>query len=689
MNRRSSRLLLIAVSVLSASATFLPADEGLTLTPELVVDLNSVAAVELDPQGVRVAYTLSVQRDVKEDPGKGYSQLWLAVFDQLNTGGAAGDPRQFTSGKESVGSLSWSPDGKLISFLTKRESVDEHTQIYVMPGDGGEAKPITRHGASVSAYRWAPDGRSIAFVARRPETEEAEADKKAGKDWKVDEDLVPRVLWRFDLETEEAVELLADLNVWDLEWTPDGKQLIVQASATPRTDDSMVFKRIYTLPATGGEARLVVETRGKLGPMSVSPDGSTLAWLGAVSENDPIAQSVFVVPLGPARGGAARNLTEDYRGSAAGLAWLSDSTLLVSTVEGEGNRLFRVDAKSGRRTAVEWGRRIIGEFSVRPGVDRIAFAAHAPEHPAELFVGGIGQEPQQRSRHNPDLAGIRLARQEVVSWKGADDWDIGGVLTYPLDYTPGVRYPLVLQIHGGPEGVSLNGWTTGAGYPVQLLAKAGYMVLQPNYRGSMGKGVAFSKADHNDLGGKEYEDVLAGIDALVERGLVDGARVGTAGWSYGGYFSAWGATRHSERFKASIVAAGLTNWISFAGTTDIPNEMSIVHWNSWWFDEPELHWQRSPLAHLNKAQTPTLIVHGEKDDRVHPEQSIQLYTNLRLKGVPTSLVLYPREPHGLTERAHELDFIERTLDWFGTWLGPSTGSEQEREPVSGPAAGSR
>ncbi len=242
-------------------------------------------------------------------------------------------------------------------------------------------------------------------------------------------------------------------------------------------------------------------------------------------------------------------------------------------------------------------------------------------------------------------------------------------------------------MHGGPEGVSLDGWRTRAGYPVQLLAKAGYMVLEPNYRGSMGRGVAFSKADHDDLGGKEYEDVLKGIDTLIERGLVDGDRVGTGGWSYGGYFSAWAATRHSARFKASMVGAGLTNWIAFAGTTDIPHEMSLVHWNSYWFDEPELHWERSPLAHLDNAKTPTLIVHGERDVRVHPEQGMELYTALRLKGIPTSLVLYPREPHGLNERAHQIDFIERSIAWFEKYLGDET-SAQGEESAPGASEGS-
>ena len=242
------------------------------------------------------------------------------------------------------------------------------------------------------------------------------------------------------------------------------------------------------------------------------------------------------------------------------------------------------------------------------------------------------------------------------------------MLTYPLVYRDGKRYPLILQIHGGPEGVSLDGWNTRATYPVQLLAANGYFVLEPNYRGSAGRGVDYSKLDHDDLGGEEFNDVLKGIDHLIKKGFVDKNQVGTGGWSYGGYFSALAATKYSNRFKASMVGAGLTNMISFMGTTDIPYEMSVVHWNQWWFDNQELHWDRSPLSHINKAGTPTLVIHGLRDERVHPEQGMQLWQALKIKNVDTELVLYPREPHGIIERPHQLDYMERLINWYKKYV---------------------
>ncbi len=645
--------------------------EAGVLTPETVVDLKEVRQVVLHPDGDRIAYTLEVPRREDDDPGRSYAELWVA-------NAAGGEPRRFVSGSERVTDPSWSPDGEWIGFVTDRAKdadEDEGRRLYVIPRTGGEARRLFEHDGSVGSYRWSPDGRFIAFVSKDAETDDEKADKKAGKDWKVmDEDDPYHRLWLFDTESLDVRQWFGeDLDVSSFDWTPDGSSVVFQAAKTPRIDVEYMYSRIYRV-RLDGEPELVTETIGKLGPMALSPDGTSLAFLGASSLNDPLAQSVFVTPVA---GGKARNLTPAYEGTAHDLTWLDARHLLLLGVERERHVMYRVGVEDGERENLSWPGLIVNDLAAATGVSRVAVAAEAPSHPGELFIFEPGRgEPTRLTQSNPVLDDVRLARQEVVHWKGADDWDISGMLTYPLDYEAGKRYPLVLQVHGGPEGVSLDGWTTSAGYPVQLLASRGYMVLQPNYRGSQGRGIVFSKADHDDLGGKEFEDVLAGIDALVERGIVDGERVGTGGWSYGGYMSAWAATRHSERFRASVVAAGLTNWIAFAGTTDIPYEMSLVHWDSWWFDEPELHWERSPLAHVQKARTPTLIVHGEKDDRVHPEQGLEMYTALRIKGVPTQYVVYPREPHGLNERAHRLDFIERVLDWFDTYLAatPAAGS---------------
>ena len=488
------------------------------LTPELMLDLKQVRQVAVAPDGERVAYTLRVQRDETDEPGGPYSELWLV--------GEDGEARHFAGHHESISDVAWSPDGGRISFLSDRvgEDEDKRNGIFVIGSGGGEAAPLFDHAASIRHHAWSPDGKSIAFVARDAETEEERDAKKAGRDWKVfDFEEKYSRLWIRDLDAGESRPWFdQDLDVSTVVWSPDGKSVIFQAADSPRTDDHYMFSRIYRV-GLDGAPRVLVETKGKLGTMAVSPDGEWLAWLGAVSLNDPLPQSLFVVSL---EGGEARNLTDGFEGSATDLVWLGDGELLLVAAEKAKHVLYRVEVARGTRNPVGWSDLIVADVDKAPGQPRLAFAAHSPSHPAELFVAEPGTRGARKiSDHNPDLRKVKLAKQGVVTWKAADGLEISGVLTYPLDYVRGRRYPLVLQVHGGPEGVSLDGWTSSALYPVQPLAARGYAVLEPNYRGSQGRGVAFSKADHDDLGGKEFDDVLAGIDLLVERGTRRSASV--------------------------------------------------------------------------------------------------------------------------------------------------------------------
>jgi dipeptidyl aminopeptidase/acylaminoacyl peptidase len=300
-------------------------------------------------------------------------------------------------------------------------------------------------------------------------------------------------------------------------------------------------------------------------------------------------------------------------------------------------------------------------------------AASTGTHPDEVFTLDRGDARLQRlTDSNPGLGEADLGEQKVVHWQAEDGLDIAGVLILPVGHGqpggPKAPYPLVSVVHGGPESCWHDGWNTSYSRWGQVLAGRGYAVLMVNYRGSTGRGVAYAKADHRDLAGREFRDILDGIDHLAEIGLIDPERVGSGGGSYGGYFSAWAATRHSERFQAAVVFAGITNWMSFTGTSDIPEENSVVHWDLSPYLRSDLAWDRSPLAHIRDARTPTLIAHGEKDERVPLGQGAELYTALRLKGTPVEFVTYPREPHGLRERAHQLDYMNRALDWFDRWL---------------------
>ena len=636
------------------------------ITAEDIVNIRYIAQPVIDPSGNYIAYVKIIPRGADEKRGGSYREIWVTKLD-------ASDQRQYTFSPVNSWSPQWTPNGHL-SFLSRRKDHNPGTQIYILPFKGGEAKLLTDHKTGVGSYHWSPDGKWIAFTSRDQKSDDQKKAEKEGLDMIVMDQLhIYTRLWVYNVKAATYQKVFKqDLNVASFKWSSDSKTIVFQATDKTGADRDLLERSIYRVKTPSGHPKKILETPGKLGDMAISPNNERLAFLGATSYNDPLAQNIYVVPV---KGGKASLLTPDFKESFVTVDWVDDQTILAKSYRGTKTVLSTIDTKGktpegiANQTDVLSPGEILSSISFHKPSGKLVITASTHVHPNELYVGSLGSSVIKRLTYtNKGFDEIDLAKQETISWLGPDGLEIEGVLTYPLKYRKGKRYPLVLQIHGGPEGTSLDGWNTRATYPVQLLAAEGFVVLEPNYRGSGGKGVAFSKADHDDLGGMEFEDVLSGIDHLVAEGIVDNNKVGTGGWSYGGYFSAWAATKHTDRFKASMVAAGLTNMISFTGTTDIPYEMSVVHWNQWWFDNPELHWERSPISHINMADTPTLIIHGLKDDRVHPEQSMELWQALRIKGVDTELVLYPREPHGLIERAHKLDYMDRLVGWYKKYV---------------------
>lgn len=635
-----------------APAAAVPRTDALTV--ETVVDLEYVADVALSPDGKHIAYVLRVAPSALDGPAGMRSVIWVVPT-------KGGEARSFTTPGASSHSPAWSPDGKRITFLSRRPG-SMRSQIYAVPIDGGEAEPLTEIPADIFAFAWSPDGKRLAYVIEQATTPVQKEDASAGRDQVVsDVEGHFHQLWVMELRSGTASAVTPrDHHVSHMAWSPDGKRLAVQASERPDTDAVMMYSRLFTVSAEGGELQPLCATAGKLGAMDWSPDGTQVAFLGASDLHDPTAGVLYVVP---AAGGEARALTLDYQGTGAWIEWIGKQTVLMLANQGTKTALHRVGVDGVMKSLGTTGP-ICGVVDASDDGRTLACAGERPEHPRELFAGAPGNALRRLTHLNPGLDGVRLGERSIARWKAADGLELEGVLTKPVGYEGGKRYPLVVLVHGGPEGISLDGWNTRSGYPTQLFASRGYVVLEPNYRGSQGRGVAFGKADQKDLGGKEFEDVLAGIDHLVAEGLVDGARVGMGGWSYGGYFSGLAATRHSKRFRAAMVGAAITNWISFTGTSEIEHENSLVHWDLWPYENYPLAWERSPMAHTEGSTTATLVVHGMDDARVPPGQAKELYRALRHAGTTTEIVLYPREGHGLRERAHQIDFAERFLAWF-------------------------
>ena len=427
---------------------------------------------------------------------------------------------------------------------------------------------------------------------RNPKTAAERTDDTQGRDWTVaDKNYKHTRLYRVDAATGKSdLVTRTDVTVYDFDFSPDSQQLVIGAATTPTIDDSFMGVRLYIVPAAGGTPEPFVKTEGKLQFPRWSPDGRSIAWLGATTVDDPFAGTVFVAPVRRTGGAPDRtNVTPDYEGSGLWLGWQpgQPDTLTFVSAERQDVRFYTMAAASRTKQAIATAGLVpVGAPSFSTDGKRVAFVANAPGHPNEVFAGDL-TAPRRVTTLNPQLAGIQLGAQEVVTWKAKDGWVIEGVLVKPVGFRAGVRYPLVLQPHGGPEAADPNGWNGSYSRWGQMLAGAGYLTLYPNYRGSIGRGVTFAKADHRDLMGKEFQDMLDGIDHLVAQGLADPNRVGIGGGSYGGYTSAWATTYASDRFKAAIPWMGISNWISMTGTSDIFLENSTVHWNLVMYDNYE------------------------------------------------------------------------------------------------------
>ena len=698
----------VSIALPLAAPSFAIAAEpvgGYRWTPETIVDMTQIDSVEMSPDGRRVVYVATRPRAAASVPdaalGPAWSNLYLVSVDSAPASGKAargkaarsaeaatpGAARRLTSADAEDKSPAWSPDSRTIAFLSARGSGGAggaggdkaKTRIWLVPADGGEPAALTKDTIDVESFAWGPDGRRIAYVAIDPKSEAKEKDEKAGRDWKVaDQDERPRRLWTIDVatKTEKKVAALGERSVWQFAWAPGGAEIVAAVTATPRTDDSYMGKRLLVLPlGPQGAARELAGIVGKVAQLYWSLDGRTIAWRGGVDGSDPSSGSIFIAP---ATGGRAVNLTGERQESAQQIVWMSGTTLVAAVSQGTRATLVSTDTgdPSVRYPILSPGTLGFEEVSAAKDGTRFAFEASTGAVPAEVYmVQGTGREaqasvPRRLTDLNPQLAALPRGNQETFRYNASDGTALEGLLLHPVGDATRASYALVVIVHGGPEYHFSEEWTTRYSEPAQALAERGYYVFFPNYRGSTGRGVDFAKGDHHDLGGREFQDVLDGIAALATPYRINLKQVGMTGGSYGGYFTALAATRYSSHFAAGVFLFGISDWFSFLGQSDIPVENSAVHWDLWCWDHQEVCRNASPVAHINEAATPLLILQGEADARVPKPQSDELYAALKWKGVPAEYVLFPREKHGFAERAHRIETCTRLLGWFERYLKP-------------------
>jgi dipeptidyl aminopeptidase/acylaminoacyl peptidase len=630
------------------------------------------------PDG-RVAFTLQT---ADREESRWLAQLWLAAPGRA--------PQQLTRGTGRPAAPAWSPDGAWLAFLSDRpvelakNGGVPKRQVWLLPAGSGEAFALTKAEEGVRSFAWASDSKAVYFVADEPrgaaEKARLEREKKRKEDAVVVHgDRRPRALWSAAVpepgeEPAGQAERLygGDLGLAEIAVSPDGTRIAFTTNRTGLPEDWRKYE-LLLLRIAGREVTPLVRGRGWLyGPRWA---GDALLFFAPQDASRFFSQSDLW--LLSAAGGEPVNLTSSESLDAEAVHPARSGRLIVRTCQG-----FHVPLSERDRSG-QW-RRLTGDrvtclaSALDPTGRYLAYVAAGPSDPGDLWLLDLegGGDPERLTDLNPGLRELEWGAQEVVRWE-SDGWEIEGVLLLPPGYTGG-RLPLIVLVHGGPHGVSLDAMAHRT--KLHLYAAAGYAVLAPNFRGSRGRGSAFAVANVRDLGGGDFRDILRGVDHLIDRGIADPARLGIVGGSYGGYMANW-AVANSDRFAAAVSMYGIFHLL-----TDYSQSLTIPNWekdylDAYYWEEPDLYRRLSPGTNVASIRTPVLIMHGDVDDNTGLANSQEMYQALRHLGQTVEFVRFPREGHGFQEPNHQADEVRRTIAWFDLYLKKSDAAGPAREAL--------
>lgn len=662
--RRACFSITVSVSLLLAAIGYSAAAQDCFDCGDLLF-LRTPREPSISPDGKWIAYRLVEPPDTSRGVRKFGGDIWIADFE-----GKLG-PRRFAFGRGGETSPGWSPDGEWVTFLSDRKE-EGVMQLYGMRFGGGEAERWTDFGGGVASYAWSPGGGRVAVIAREPVPPEAELERKRGLDERVvGEGEGFGRLWLVDFETGKTLAMTPDsLHVQSLEWSPEGTAVAMVVSDDPGAEEFHFHARLEVLSMESGERSVLCE--GVSGRPAWSPDGRSIA-VEYILRHPEITIGAPVVGVVDVGSGSLRLLGKRHAGALFSPKWLAGGEkLVVLELAGVRAKLAYLSVRDDKVESFEdllipykyWN-----AFDVSRDGSRLAALKGSPGSPPELWSierGWLGKK-RKLTDLNPWLKERSLPRVKVVRWKSRDGTEIEGVLYLPPDYTEGKLYASVITVHGGPMWAWWLGWHGSWHEWAVPLACRGFVVLLPNPRGSLGYGVGFARASFEDWGGGDFEDILAGADFLIEEGYADPDRMGIGGWSYGGYMSAWAVTR-TRRFAAAVVGAGISNLFSFHGTTDVTPTFLSSYFRDVAYKCRDAYGAHSPITYVGQAETPTLILHGEADVRVPLGQGYELYRGMRQLGLPVEFVVYPRERHSFEEIYHQINVVERVIDWFESHL---------------------
>lgn len=643
--------------------------------------INQVSDPRLSPDGQWVLYTIEA-RDMEDEDYKSTTHIWKVRVDGEKN-------MQMTQGEKNCTDPSWFPDGKKFAFLSSRGGVksDEKedskekdqergsTQIYLMRTDGGEAWQLTSHKEDIESFQISPDGAKIVFSAKDSLTKE-EKRKEQEKDDAivVDEKFQMSHLWVFDIKTKKTIRLTeGTITVSEMQWSPDSRRIAYVTRPNDKPNDRNISDVWIIDTETKTPVKLSQNPGRDFNPRW-SPDGKTIAFASDPHKKENTWHNKLY--LIPTAGGEPKVLLKDFDLEFRDPIWSPDGKKIYwSTGEKTTVNLFSVDIQSGKVKRITTPRGRNSRWELSHDGTRWVWVHTPPTWPAEIYTADLDlKNPTQLSDSNSWLREekVKLGKVETITWKNSDNQDIEGVLTYPVGYNPGKKYPLILNPHGGPTGVRIETFSSHN----QFFSGNGFFVLQPNFRGSDNYGQEFVNANRGNWGIGDYDDCMTGVDYCIEKGWADPDRLVCYGWSYGGYMSFWIVTQ-TDRFKAVSPGAGLSNLYSMYGTNDIPAYLEWFFGTPW--DNEEMYEKLSAIRHVKNVKSPVLILHGAEDDRVPISQAGEFYRALCDLGKDVTFVKYPREKHGIREPRHQMDRLRRYLDFFAKHVNLTPISEKEWE----------
>ncbi len=675
--------------------------------PVDIVDLKRIEDPKISPDGRTIAYTVAQAMD----GGKPRDEhIWIVKTDEGEGG------RPFAAGAGADRSPSWAPDGHHIAFLSDRPnplttsrspfhfsvapgkypadipadligdaqpappqkkapegdcSVDKKaTQLWWIPLDGGEAEPLTSLPGDIRSFKWSKDGKHIAFIRTDSDTSEQCARKQKKDDRQiVDGEYHFDRLWIYDLDAHQARLLTRqDANIDSIDWSPDGASLVARVSPTPRLDDYWRVSAVEILNAATGAVQSILERNSGYQEPVYSPDGAMIAYSRFTERR--ITDMHLVRNLGT---GKEIRLEDKLEGTIAEVRWIRGNQLLVNAYVHAHTEAHEVNPVAMTATPLAGLPSTALDFDVARDGSAISFIGETSSQPAEVSVRRTDGVKVLTST-NPQTKSWAVGEEREVQWTNPTDHrTIYGVLSLPPGYTPGNKYKTAIHFHGGPEEAFTVGFNANWYNYATLLASQGYVVLQPNYRGSAGQEIGFTEANFRDWGNGDFADAMAGVDWIIAQGMADPKQLVIAGWSYGGFMTSWAVT-HTDRFKAAMAGAAVTDIYSMALTTDIAPSYLGSYMGPFADNMNDLD-KHSPVRFAANCHTPVLVLHGEADPRVPLSQGQEFYHALRFNGREAAMVTYPREPHIFTEREHQVDSLARELEWFAHHLATGSASQ--------------